>query len=69
MPNSFKGLLWKQFAAERDNYLKIVREVERTKGEIAKTGERLELLSRLLALEGKTVTLPTEVVIPKRKIA
>jgi hypothetical protein len=47
-----------QFKRQRESYLWLIAEVEKTKAEIQKTLERLDLLRRLLALDGKNVPVP-----------
>jgi len=59
--NSLTPLLWKQFKIQRDEYLKLMAEANRTETEIAKVIERLGLLRRLLRLDGREVKLPAEV--------
>jgi hypothetical protein len=63
--NRLKSLLWDRFLAERDAYLRLVREKEEAKTELLKVAERLDLLHRLLALEGKKAELPAD--LPRRK--
>jgi hypothetical protein len=58
--HSLIELMWKQFKAQQSTYLHLRKEVDATRAEMAKVAERLELLRRLLALEGKEVELPPE---------
>jgi hypothetical protein len=58
---NFTKLMWKQFIAQQDDFFRLRKEVDITKAEIAKISERMDLLRRLLALEGKEVKIPPEV--------
>jgi hypothetical protein len=44
-----------QFRSEIDRYLWLVRKVRQTRVEVETTAQRLELLKKLLTLEGKNV--------------
>lgn len=59
--NSLIGLMSEQFRLQRDEYLRILNEMNQAKAEMAKAEERLKLMHRLLELDGKTVELPPEI--------
>jgi hypothetical protein len=50
--------LFSQFKRQRESYFWLMAEVEKTKAQIEKTVERLDLLRKLLALDGKKVPMP-----------
>jgi hypothetical protein len=71
--NKLTLLMFKQFEEQKDEYLGLLRDIEQTKTALATSAERLTLLQRLLALDGRHVALPNEVsvaeVAPKKKTA
>jgi hypothetical protein len=62
--NSLLKLMLKQFVAQQHAYFQLMKEVDGTRAEIAKVSERMELLSRLLALDGKKVLMPESLASP-----
>jgi hypothetical protein len=59
-PTQISKLL-RQFKHQRESYFWLMQEVEKTKSEIEKTVQRLDLLRKLLALDGKDVPMPKPV--------
>ncbi|MGA7851087.1 MAG: hypothetical protein WCA13_18450 [Terriglobales bacterium] len=53
-------IMQKRFNIQRDDYLRLVGKARQAMAEAVKTAERLELLRKLLELEGKQVQLPPE---------
>jgi hypothetical protein len=55
--------LIRQLKSETSRYLWLAEEAKRTRVEVEKTAQRLELLKRLLALEGESVEVSREVIV------
>jgi len=53
-------VLLSQFESQRDEYLSLLREAGEAKARVAKSAERIRLLRKLLALEGRQVDVPIE---------
>lgn len=67
--DNFSHLLWEQFKAVKEQYLGLREEKRRMEQERQKVVERLDLLRKLLALEGKKVDLPENLVTDKKRRA
>lgn len=67
--DKFAHLLWDQFKAVKEQYLTLREDQKRTEQERQKVLERLDLLRKLLALEGEKVELPENTATHKRRRA